>query len=234
MKSGRGQNSGLWGTPFGNEIWQTITHLGQKLFFPAGTVVRHNQYRGIFYIQSGRVCLSYFSSTGKEVKALYYNKNTIFNEARTFSALNPACTFVCVEDSELYFFEKSIFKDVHFILSHPQVVQNLLSTMGEKILLHYYALTSLRADTDIIHLSKFILQLYHENGGRPHFRMAYSQQDIADILGVHRTTVARAIRKLREDGILGRMSRYEVAINNVARLKEIARDIPTDAAEAAG
>ena len=87
MESRRGQNTGLWGMPFDNAIWQSIAHLGQKFFFPAGTIIRHNQYRGIFYIQKGRVCLSYFSGKGKEVKALYYNQNAIVNEARTFSVL---------------------------------------------------------------------------------------------------------------------------------------------------
>ena len=67
MESRRWDNSGLWGMPFDNAIWQSIAHLGQKFFFPAGTIIRHNQYRGIFYIQKGRVCLSYFSGKGKEV-----------------------------------------------------------------------------------------------------------------------------------------------------------------------
>lgn len=135
-----------------------------EIFFPAGTIIRHNQYRGIFYIQKGRVCLSYFSGKGKEVKALYYNQNAIFNEARTFSVLNPDCTFVCVEDCELCFFSREIFKGTDFIRSYPHIIQNLLSTMGEKMLLHYYALTSLRADTDIVNVSRFILQLYREHG----------------------------------------------------------------------
>ena len=229
MESRRGQITGLWGMPFDNAIWQSIAHLGQKFFFPAGTIIRHNQYRGIFYIQKGRVCLSYFSGKGKEVKALYYNQNAIFNEARTFSVLNPDCTFVCVEDCELCFFSREIFKGTDFIRSYPHIIQNLLSTMGEKMLLHYYALTSLRADTDIVNVSRFILQLYREHGKKLTFNIAYSQQDIADILGVHRTTVARAIRKLKEDDILVRMSRYEIVISDLDGLKKVAHDeLPDD------
>ena len=166
---------------------------------------------------------------GKEVKALYYNQNAIFNEARTFSVLNPDCTFVCVEDCELCFFSREIFKGTDFIRSYPHIIQNLLSTMGEKMLLHYYALTSLRADTDIVNVSRFILQLYREHGKKLTFNIAYSQQDIADILGVHRTTVARAIRKLKEDDILVRMSRYEIVISDLDGLKKVAHDeLPDD------
>ena len=82
-----------------------------------------------------------------------------------------------------------------------------------------HALTSLRADTDI-NVSRFILRLYCEHGKKLTFNIAYSQQDIADILGVHRTTVARAIRKLKEDDILIRMSRYEIVISDLDGLKK--------------
>ena len=92
-----------------------------------------------------------------------------------------------------------------------------------------HALTSLRADTDIVNVSRFILRLYGEHGKKLTFNIAYSQQDIADILGVHRTTVARAIRKLKEDDILIRMSRYEIVISDLDGLKKVAHDeLPDD------
>lgn len=214
----------LWNNPFDNSIWNTISHLGQRFFFPRGTIVQHNRLHGIFWIKKGRVCLSYFSDEGKEIKALYYNKNAIFNEARTFSSSNPDCTFICVEDCELYFFPREFFCEENFISSFPHIVQNLLSTMAEKILIHYYTLTSLRVDSDVVNVSKFILQLYREHGNKLTFNIVYNQQDIADILGVHRTTVARAIRKLKEEGILTKIARYEVIIKDIEMLKKISRD----------
>lgn len=96
--------------------------------------------------------------------------------------------------------------------------------MAEKILIHYYTLTSLRVDSDVVNVSKFILQLYREHGNKLTFNIVYNQQDIADILGVHRTTVARAIRKLKEEGILTKIARYEVIIKDIEMLKKISRD----------
>lgn len=87
-----------------------------------------------------------------------------------------------------------------------------------------HALTRLRADTNIVNVSRFILQLYREHDKKLNLNIAYSQQDIADILGVHRTTVARAIRKLKEGDILIRMSRHEIVINDLGGLKKIAHD----------
>ena len=99
-----------------------------------------------------------------------------------------------------------------------------MKIMAEKILIHYYTLTSLRVDSDVVNVSKFILQLYREHGNKLTFNIVYNQQDIADILGVHRTTVARAIRKLKEEGILTKIARYEVIIKDIEMLKKISRD----------
>ena len=72
-------------------------------------------------------------------------------------------------------------------------------------------------------------QQNQKHGKKLTFNIAYSQQDIADILGVHRTTVARAIRKLKEDDILVRMSRYEIVISDLDGLKKVAHDeLPDD------
>ena len=223
IESRRGQNKELWGEVFDNTIWQSIVHLGKKFSLPAGTIIRHNQYHGVFYIRKGRVCISYFSKKGKEIKALYYDAGSIFNEARTFSILNPEGAFTCIEDCELYFFSRDMFKSTEFIKKYPQIIQNLLSTMGEKILIHYYTLTNLRAETDLINVAKFIYQLYEENK-ELRFKIAYNQQDIADILGVHRTTVARSLKTLKEYNIIQSCSHYEVVISDAGRLKILAED----------
>jgi len=213
--------TGLLETHFDNHIWDTILHLGERLVFPAGTIITHNKYKGIFFIKKGVVCLSYFSNNGKEIKALYYNRKSIFNEARTFSEMNYECSFVCVKECELYFFKKEIFHNNEFIKKYPYIVQNLLKTLSDKVLIHYYALTGLRADNDVTNVSRFILDLYVKNGKVNTFKIAYNQQDIADMLGVHRTTVARTIRFLKESGALFQLSRYTVAISDIEVLKRI-------------
>ena len=99
--------------------------------------------------------------------------------------------------------------------------------MADKILLHYHALTGLRANSDLVNVSRFIWQLYLDNGCKKSCEISYNQQDIADILGVHRTTVARSIRTLKEAGAILSLSRYSLTVGNLNALLEMA-DVDKD------
>jgi len=99
--------------------------------------------------------------------------------------------------------------------------------MAKKILIHYLSLTSLRDDVGIKMLVTFFLQLYFEknkNNDSNILNVNYTQQDIADILGVHRTTIARALHTLKMMNILEYKSRHEIIINNLDYLKNLLND----------
>lgn len=43
------------------------------------------------------------------------------------------------------------------------------------------------------------------------------------MLGLHQTTVARLIRRLREEGVIGRFTKRELEVLDMERLRELAR-----------
>lgn len=49
-----------------------------------------------------------------------------------------------------------------------------------------------------------------------------TQDRLAAMLGVHRATLARAIQRLRREGVLGRMNSRTVEILNPERLRSLA------------
>ena len=57
-----------------------------------------------------------------------------------------------------------------------------------------------------------------------------SQSDAAAMLGLHQTTVARLIRRLREKGVIGRFTKSELQVLDVARLREMAHAMETSGA----
>jgi CRP/FNR family transcriptional regulator len=55
---------------------------------------------------------------------------------------------------------------------------------------------------------------------RQHYGL--SQTDVATMLGVHQTTIARTVRTLRRQGIIGRFTKRELQILDQERLAAIA------------
>lgn len=68
-------------------------------------------------------------------------------------------------------------------------------------------------------LCDLLLQL--SNPHQPDLRM--SQSDVAAMMGLHQTTVARLIRRLREEGIIGRFTKWELQVLDRERLRRLAQ-----------
>ena len=50
-----------------------------------------------------------------------------------------------------------------------------------------------------------------------------SQSYVAAMMGLHQTTVARLIRRLREEGIIGRFTKRELQVLDRERLRRLAQ-----------
>ena len=53
--------------------------------------------------------------------------------------------------------------------------------------------------------------------------LCMSQSDVAAMMGLHQTTVARLIRRLREEGIIGRFTKRELQVLDRERLRRLAQ-----------
>jgi CRP-like cAMP-binding protein len=73
-----------------------------------------------------------------------------------------------------------------------------------------------------IHLCRFILSLFHKNNSRTSFPCGMTQQEVANLLGIHRVTLARAIAELKQLGVIAQFTRKEVHISNVVLLTHMA------------
>jgi len=205
-----------------NRVWEEVLSLASKRILPKGSVIPHNKGAGMYYLESGLVTISYFSSCGRERLALCINPGCLFNEARTLSGYNPAAQFLCISDSILYRFPPDILESQDFIKTYPHLISNLLRSMGIKMLIHYTFLAGMGTEEPTIHLCRFILSLFHKNNSRTSFPCGMTQQEVANLLGIHRVTLARAIAELKQLGVIAQFTRKEVHISNVVLLTHMA------------
>lgn len=205
-----------------NKEWEEVLHLAHKVNYPKDAVIPHQQMAGMRYLAKGRVIISYCSSCGRERLTLYINPGCLFNEARTMSGYEPGGRFVCVTDAEIYCFPKGILDDLDFIRKYPHLISNLIRSMGIKILIHYSFLASMGTGSHLVHLCRFIMSLARKNGDRKSFPSGMTQQEVADLLGIHRATLARALHRLKQLGVITAFTRREVRIGNWEMLEEFA------------
>lgn len=97
-------------------------------------------------------------------------------------------------------------------------VVNLLGTL---VLTYHTALTDLLLDDFIIRFSRFLLSLSLERQALE-FAPGITQEKCATVLGVHRATLARAIQRLRQTGVIDGFTRRRVRILDMAVRRRMA------------
>ena len=205
-----------------NREWEEALHLGTAVIYPKNTVIPHERIKGMYYLAKGAVTISYSSFCGRERSALFIGPGCLFNEARTSSGYEPGGRFTCMEETLVYRFPESILEDMEFIRSHPALIANLLRSMSLKMLIHYSFLTDMGLGSPERLLCRFIVNLSHKFAGEKSFPAGKTQQEIADLLGMHRITLARAVSHLKQKGVITVFTRKEVHINDYALLLAMA------------
>ena len=206
-----------------NLAWRELLHLGNKLSYPKNTIIPHETAKGIFYLSKGTVELSYNTSSGHKRIALYYGPGTLINEARTLTGHNLGGTFTCIEPVELYQFDKDLCS-LDFIRTHPHLVQNLLKTMAVKMLLHYCFVTAMGTGSTLSQVCRFIFSFAVALDYPKTFPINLTQQEVADLIGIHRTTLARALQKLKTMRVISKLTMSGVQVENYALLEKLAAD----------
>lgn len=205
-----------------NPCWEDVLHLATRRDFEKDAVIPHTRWRGMYYLSRGSVAIAYVAACGRERLTLRVGPGCLFNEARTVSSYEPGVVFQCLEPSVIWRFPEGLLQDEAFLSAHPKQVASLLHSMGIKILIHYTFLADMGTGSRESHVCRFILNLSRQNGNALRFSCPMRQQDVAALLGIHRATLARILRRLREKGIIGAFSCKEVVIHDLRRLEELA------------
>ncbi len=205
-----------------NLPWSTVLHLGRNAFYPKNTIIPHMESNCFYYLTKGKVIISYCTVDGLERVALFIKPGCIFNEARSLSSYKPFCQFCCVAPSDVVMFDKKLLHDEAFVTKYPKLIMNLLSSMGTKMLIHYAYLSEMGVEAPAVLLARFILGLIKKNGGALEFPLGMTQQNVANLFGVHRATLARAIKELQSTHIITTFTSKRVVVHDFQMLCQLA------------
>ena len=208
-----------------NTVWATILHLAARHAYPAGYPLDliGAALTDFYYIEKGRLLITYTSQNGRERPILTIEHGNIFNASTALTGFdNPDSQYLCLDDTILWRFPGSLLTSPDFVRQYPELIINLMQSLGNKTLQMHQTLSYTGPDTELVQLARWLSRAADDHGALS-FRPNLTQQDLANMLGIHRATLVRCIHTLRKQGIVRRFSRNALDIidpNALHRLAE--------------
>ncbi len=209
-----------------NSIWRNYLHLGKKQIVQKGFIWDRLNDENIFFLDKGSIALNSISPQGHERISLRIESGCVFNETVIFSLCRDGHFgggFIALEESIIYTFPAYIINK-NFLCDNPELLYNLLQSSTNKVSIFYSLLANTSGATALEVICRYIERLaqrYNTNTFTPHF----SQTELAISVGLHRSTVCRIIKELREEGVLGKFTKDNIEILDRKTLQKYATGI---------
>jgi len=169
--------------------------------------------RNLFFVATGLVKLSDMSPAGHEVIIHVYQPGDIFGE-RCFLEATQQFFATTIESSDVL--ERPLTDVIDAIKARPDMLLGLLGGLSGRLTAIDGAFHSFVADPVLVRLGAKLLALASTSAREgdwldlPH---GFSHEDFAQMLGVHRETVTRAIASLKKLGVVATARRRPIRIH---------------------
>jgi len=201
--------------------WDQVTHLATRQVYPKGSLILDMEApaRGIYFIKEGQVDTALYTLHGPE-KVLYgVGQGCVFGEASCFSTgVTGEATVWARTACVLYYFRKETVEGP-IAREHPHLLIELTGMLGHIVRMYGVWLQDSLSQDYFARVCRILVYFVRWKQGeavRPGnevlIQSDVSQSDIAKLLGIHRVTVAKAVGRLKELGIIRRFTKNELDI----------------------
>jgi CRP-like cAMP-binding protein len=200
-----------------NTCWKDVIHLAKLHSFSKGQVVDQSD-DGVYLIKEGYLSYSCYLHSGERRILYFVGRDSLSNEAGCMIHHKDRVSFEFLTDTQAYVFPPKIFMDVDFVRSYPELCINLSQYIIFKRIYLSHFVANLDNHKPITRVSEILFQLYESKS-----RLIISQLKIGNFLGLHQMTVSRALSQLRDENIIGKISKNKFDIFAPERLDEYAQ-----------
>lgn len=212
-----------------NRCWEKVLHLAQKESYPRGRYLVLNALPegSFYYLEKGRLNILHGAVNGRVQNMLYMQPGSLINVADSLGRQNTdfrdgGCQFYCFTDVVLWRFEGGLLRDEHFIREHPDLIANLMASLGVKLLAMHNTLSNVGTGGALAKICRFCLNMAEAGDGATTLAPRISQTELANMLGMHRSSLLRSIQELKLRGVLVELTRDRLVIGDMERLRRLA------------
>ena len=167
-------------------------------------VLEKEEGNTLFIILKGKVKVTSFSETGKEVIFSILNKDEFFGDMSLLDGKPRSATVIAIEDSELCLIRKSDFEGL--IEKHPRIALKMLEELTGRLRKADERIESLALLDVSGRIAGIILQLAHEKGQQTDrgilINARPTHQELANMVGTSRETATRILKQLEKKGYI--------------------------------
>lgn len=198
--------------------WLEITRLGHPLDVEKGCMFYPYGGDEYYFVEKGRFREDFISGSGKLRSLLIFEKGSLINlpnAAQNAPALEP---YNALDESRIWRLEYS--RTIERPEKAPMLARLCLRQLSSSALTYRAALTLLDLDDFKKRFCRYLLLNIRRFGGAA-FRLGLTQDECAQTLGVHRATLARAIKDLKQDGVIKCFTKECVRISDAEKLRAL-------------
>jgi CRP/FNR family transcriptional regulator len=211
----------------GDDVIQQLAARCVGRDFAAGRVLftSGDTCRGLYVIATGRVRIYRTSADGKEQVLHIEGPGRPVAELPLFDGGVYPASAVTAEPSRLIFLARDDFEAMY--RAHPDVAQAIIHGLGTR-LRHLVHVTETLAFHDVAARLAILFVGYAERTGTPtpsgiELKLDRTQEELSLEIGTARESVSRAMRQLKQSGLVESLSRNRVLIPDVAKLRSRAQ-----------
>lgn len=194
-----------------------------KFFQKNETVINHGELiECLYYLKKGRIKTVAISPSGHQKILWYMDAGCVFGETAFFNQKPCDYSFIALTECEVHVFPKDVIT-LEMISKFPDLALSIITMLARKVHVLSTQIEGFAFNKPIVRVSKLIYLLHQrhnramKNGTAP---IPFTQEEIAEILGMHRVTVNLVIKQLKEAQILDDHT-HLITVKDVDKLKEI-------------
>ena len=157
--------------------------------------------RYYYQIVSGAVKMSNFNDDGKEfIQGIFYKQQS-FGEPPLFIDVKYPASAITLSDSEIIVLPKEQL--LVLLQQHPKVHLTITQNLAQRLYYKAIIASEISGQEPMHRILRFLDYLkndVHKLSGNFTFKVPYTRQQIADILGLRVETVIRTIKNLEKHG----------------------------------
>ena len=204
--------------------WTDILSLATRHAWPKGysLVLNGDALNDFYYIEKGRLLISFASQNGRERSIICLEAGNLFNVCSALTGFdNPDSQYICKQDTVLWRFPGKLLLSPDFVRNYPELIIEIMQSLANKNFQMHESLSYTGPDTAIVQLARW-MQRAADNHGSTELRPGLTQQELADRLGIHRATLVRCIHTLKERRIVSKFTKNSLIIINMDELRILA------------